>query len=94
MFKLLSINSSGWYKVGRKVVERRIIIRTVVLVHNTISMQPAFEKMHYQRDKRKFADRFPVTGAQTSCNRFLIATRIPAAHHNNSILLNKTVNYG
>ena len=74
-----SIRQDG--KVGRKPVER--CIRTESLPYDI--MQPAFEEMHYQPDKRKFADRFPVTGAcVVSCGRFLIAIRIPATHQNHS----------
>lgn len=63
--------------VGRKAVERYTQTFDI--------MQPAFERMHHQRDKRNFADRFPVIGAgamhkfSVDCNRFLIASRIPAA---------------
>ena len=56
-----SIRQDGKVGVGRIAVERYRSSYDF-----TISMQPAFEKMHYQRDKRKFADRFPVTGACTN----------------------------
>ena len=53
-----SIRQDG--KVGRKAMEK--------IYSDCDIMQPAFERMHHQRDKRNFADRFPVIGA---CTNFL-----------------------